>query len=450
MKTTTRRRRLVLEPLEGRALLTAGALDPTFGGTGTVTTEVSSLDTSSGENSATGLAVQSDLKTVVVGTAVRYYNKAQHNDIAVVRYNVDGSLDTTFGSGGFVYIPSNGGTNTGINTHGVSVQIQPDGKIVVAGTTVNTYGKGKNSVQRTDLLIARLNPNGSYDTTFNGNGEEVLDIAQENLLGAGGLVLQPDGKIVVATNGNGGTGFGLMAVRVNANGGLDTSFGPNGRGYASVASGGFVQAVAIDGSGNILVGGEGPGPVSNTNPATLVRYTPTGQADTTFGPGGEVQLDPTEAGSVYGIGFQSTGQIVVSATIAPAAGPWQATVARFDPDGTLDTTFGNGGSFVVPSAIRPYGLVIQPNDEIVVASQAIDGAGNPTGFDIARITANGQSLDSTFGNGGQTIITFGANTTAQPAAIVLGPDGNLTVAGGVTTTSGTTGHYSFGIVRLDS
>lgn len=125
-------------------MLTAGALDTTFGGTGLVATQPSSHFPTGMSDGSTGVAVQSDLKTVVVGNAYQYDNKAWHLNIAVTRYNTDGSLDPTFGSGGVVYIPADSAANPTF-PHAYSVAIQADGKIVVAGDTLVTYSVSKRS-----------------------------------------------------------------------------------------------------------------------------------------------------------------------------------------------------------------------------------------------------------------------------------------------------------------
>jgi uncharacterized delta-60 repeat protein len=434
MKTrTTKRRRPVLESLEGRALMTAGALDTTFGGTGMMTT--------SGLSYAQGVVVQPDLKTVEVGAT------SNHLNLMVARYNTDGSLDTTFGTGGEVTLTTNS-AYLGTSIRQFSVALQSDGKIVVAGDTLVTYGyvttkKTKTPIQRDDILVARLNPNGSLDTTFNGTGEATLDLTQGSI-SASGVAILSNGQIVVVGGSNGieGAGNGFLAARFNANGTLDTTFGPNGQGYVSRSSG-IAASMTLDSSGDILIGGEDINTSIGSYVGAVVRYTPAGLPDASFGNGGETLLTPpyptNDSGRVTGIGVQSTGKVVVSGNYGKTpSGAVYAGVARLNTSGSLDTMFGSGGYFLDPNLYQPYGLTVQPDDKILVAAQTGPGLSNPdNAFVLDRVFSDGQSTDPAFGNAGMAVATFTGYTGVNPMAVVVGPDGKITVAGKVASFLGT-------------
>ncbi|MFH1140349.1 MAG: delta-60 repeat domain-containing protein, partial [Chloroflexota bacterium] len=183
-----------------------GSLDTTFGTSGKVTTDFG------GDDAGESMAIQSDGAIVMVG----WSNAGGNADFALARYNANGSLDTSFGTGGKVT------TDFGGNSHGLSVAIQGDGRIVVSGNAV----VGSPS----DFALARYNANGSLDTTFGAGGKVTTDFG-----GAGGadsgnsVAIQSDGRIVVAGFSNAG-GFNDFALaRYNANGILDTTFGTGGK-----------------------------------------------------------------------------------------------------------------------------------------------------------------------------------------------------------------------------
>lgn len=434
-------RRLHFDRLEGRTLLSAaGSLDPTFGGAGTVATKVGSDYVTAG--SATGVAIQADGKTVEVGSkAVQEKNGTWHMDLAVLRYNVNGTLDSSFGVGGEVDIAAHA-DNWNTHPHLFSVKIQPwDQRIVVSGSTRVTYGKGSSAVSRDDLLVARLNVNGSMDRTFNGTGQSTLDLAQGNLF-ACGVAVQPDGSIVaaaspdVATNTPFSTGgIGFVVARWTAAGKPDTSFGPGGQGYVARPNG-QASTMIVDPSGNILVGGRDADPVTGAGALAVVRYTGGGLADTTFGTDGEVRLPG--AYGVAGIGVQSNGAIVLSGAFDAASTTtvvngvpsttYNLGLARLTPSGSLDVAFGSGGYFADATAgPSDADLVVQANDMILVAGAS---ASAPTAFALDRVLADGSGRDTSFGNAGQAVASFGgAYYNAIPNAIAIGPDGNITVAG---------------------
>ncbi len=206
---------------------TDGSLDTSLGGTGKLVTDIGSGTTDVGQS----VTVQADGKIVVAG----YSGSGGSNDFAVVRYNTDGSLDTSFNSTGKLVTDFGSGTSD----MGQSVTVQADGKIVVAGFS--------NSGGSTNFAVVRYNTDGSLDTSFNSTGKLVTDIGSGASDEGRSVTVQADGKIVVAGTSNGN----FAVVRYNANGSLDTSFNP---GPAVNTLGGAVaytekaNAIALDAS----------------------------------------------------------------------------------------------------------------------------------------------------------------------------------------------------------
>jgi uncharacterized delta-60 repeat protein len=208
--------------IPGAAVAAPGALDPTFGTGGEVTTDFG------GSDSAEAVGIQSDGKIVTAGST--FSGGLQH--FVLARYNADGNLDSSFGSGGKVT------TDFGGFDAASALVIQPDGRIVAAGR-----GSG-------DFALARYNADGSLDPTFGSGGKVTTDFGGSD--DAFGVALQADGKIVAA--GQGGSDFGL--ARYNADGSLDPTFGSGSR--VTTDLGGFEDAIAValQNDGKIVITGQ--------------------------------------------------------------------------------------------------------------------------------------------------------------------------------------------------
>ena len=224
-----------------------GSPDTTFAGTGKVITEIGIGDY------ANSVALQSDGKIVVAGDS---YNSEHHYEIALVRYNADGTLDTTFNTTGKVTIsvPSVSGVALSskrvlIENGANGVAIQNDGKIVVAGFC------SSNGIEQ--IAVVRFNPDGSLDRTFNGTGKVTTAIGKESR--ASSVALQTDDKIMVAgLSATGGkTSFAL--ARYNADGTLDKMFNGTGKVVTAIAnqpsSGYGGSGLAVQADGKIVVVG---------------------------------------------------------------------------------------------------------------------------------------------------------------------------------------------------
>jgi uncharacterized delta-60 repeat protein len=257
------------------------------------------------DTAAHAVAIQRDGKIVVVGFSFG-------RDWAIVRYNPDGSLDPTFGAGGFKFVSPLGIEG---DSWASAVAIQPNGKLVVGGFT---YANGL------AFALIRLNANGNLDPSFGSGGALLTDM----LTGMGGdsrvaaLAIQPSGKIVAA-------------------------------GYASIR--GFYSDFA------------------------LARYTDNGTLDPTFGTGGKVLTDLGGTAGIASLVAQTNGRIVAGGT---AGGDF--AVARYTDNGSLDQTFGAGGT--VLTDLGGYdalsAIVVQPNGKIVAAGSS--NAHGTLDFALAR------------------------------------------------------------------
>jgi uncharacterized delta-60 repeat protein len=299
-------------------------------------------------------------------------------------YAAAGDLDTSFGVNGKVT------TDIGGVDQIIAMVVQPDGKLVAAG-----------GIGESGFILARYLPNGSLDSTF-GTGGRVVTSGNTQLAFA--VALQSDGKIVAV----GGNHF--STARYNTDGSLDTTFGNNGVIFA--AFGGFdgARSVAIQGDGKILVGGAAGGP--DNYHAVIVRYLPDGNPDPAFGVDGVIT---SAVGGLGGLLVQSDGKILSGGF----PGTNDFAVARFLTDGSPDPTFGTMG--VVTSDFTGGGhneaeaLALQPDGKIVVVGR-VDRA--EPDFAVARYNTDG-SLDTTFGTGGSTLTDI-ANTDDGSGGVDVG------------------------------
>jgi len=383
---------------------TAGTLDPTFGTGGRVTTFFGG-DGLNGDN-AYSIAVQTNGKIVVAGITT---NLDDTTDFGLARYNSNGALDATFGTGGKV-------KTTFANFDGArAVAIQSDGKIVVAGYTIVNFAP--------DFALARYNSNGTLDTTFGIGGRVITPLGGPAQ--AFSIAVQSDGKIVAAgfvhlVNGD----FDFALARYNSNGTLDTTFGTGGKkttafGAPSVAQG---NAVAIQKDGKIVVSGLTI--VNNIANFAVARYNTNGTLDTTFGSGGKAVTDFGADDRAFSVALQADGKIVAAGMRGN-----DFALARYNTNGTLDGTFGSGGKVITdfggPNEIA-LGVAIRLDGKIVAVGSTF--ASGRTAFAVARYNGNG-TLDTTFGTGGKTTTSFVGSLGDQGFSVAIQPDGKAVVAG---------------------
>jgi uncharacterized delta-60 repeat protein len=428
-----------VEAVEARLLLTAGALDTSFGSNGMATVTVGSLDDSGG-----GVAVQPDLKIVAVGTAKNQVTPHPKTFVpttafSVARFNTDGTPDTTFGPGGTVqtYFIDSGG-NSVSSQSAEAVAIQGDGKIVVAGRIGGTLGAG--------FAIARYNADGTLDTTFGGmivHGKKVdqgrvitnfFPAGQYNYTAATSVLIQPDGKIVAAGYASSSSSQHFFAVaRYNTDGTLDTTFGSEGEAVSTSTISVASVAMAIDAGGRIIVEGS-----SSTSGQAVACFTPSGTLDTSFGTGGQVSVLAPGFNVSYGAGVavQSTGKIIISGNsgggTADANNENPLTMARLNTNGSLDTSFGSSGFYVGSGISYGQSLIVQSDDKLIAAGQTPQppGPAITTYNVVTRVTADGHT-DTAFGTSGltQTSLNTTLGISSDPIGVAIGADGKTVEVG---------------------
>jgi uncharacterized delta-60 repeat protein len=337
-----------------------GSLDTTFDTDGKVTTAIGSFD------SAYSVVVQSDGKIVAAG----YSDNGSKYDFAVVRYNTNGSLDTTFDTDGKVTTAIGSGTDIAY-----SVVLQSDGKIVVAGYSYN----GTND----DFAVVRYNTDGSLDTTFDTDGIVTTAIGS-NIDRANSVVVQSDGKIVAAGYSYNGSNFDFAVVRYNTNGSLDTTFDTDGKVTTAIGSGtDAAYSVVLQSDGKIVVAGNSR--IGSNDDFAVVRYNTNGSLDTTFDTDGKVTTaigsGTDEARSVV---VQSDGKIV-AAGYSDNGPNFDFAVVRYNTNGSLDTTFDTDGKVTTAVGLgddEAYSVVLQSDGKIVAAGYSDNGPN----FDFAVVS----------------------------------------------------------------
>ena len=398
-KSVTSQKRLALGisllvfALPASLMAQAGTLDPKFGRGGIVTTA------NTGANAG---ALQGDGKIVVAGFIATNQNQEQPG---LLRYNTDGTLDPNFGIGGKVVI---GGTNAGA---AFAVAVQTDGKILAAAPA------------NLQLTVFRFNSNGSVDNTFGNNGATAIQPA-ETFLGpaSGGIALQPDGRILVATAHNEGGPLQIVA-RLLANGHLDSIFGSNG---VAPTFGG--DSVAVLPNGNILVG---TGSVTSA-------YAPNGAVVKDFGIHGQTPGFANDVGgfvvnnnSPTGTRIITAGSILTDLNITFTNAVSGFLLVTYNIDGTLDNAFGIHGGVTTPFPgnilARAVAVALQRNGDIVAVGQTALTDTGPSDFALVRYNPDG-SVDTTFGNSGFVSTPFGTSV-AFANTVLIQIDGKIIALG---------------------
>lgn len=341
-----------------------GSLDATFGAAGEV-----AISFVGGIGDQThDVAIQGDGKIVVAGTA-RPGGVNARADFAIARFNIDGTLDAAFGTGGKTYVDFFGGLD-----EPSAVIVQPDGRILAIGYAAES------AANNVAFAAARLTADGVLDTTFDTDGRATVNVAG-GLDRAYAAALQPDGAIVLAgevradSSDLGDVGL----ARLTANGALDTTFG----------SGGVVH----------------------------IDYADLDPADG----------DPADTDQANDVAIQADGKIVIAGH-ALVGSTTDFMIARLNADGSRDTSFGTAGLVTMPfGTLQDFAraVAIQPDGAIVAAGQASSSTG--ADFGLVRLLGDG-TFDSSFGGGGSLIVDFFGGSDAANA-LALQPDGKIVAAG---------------------
>jgi uncharacterized delta-60 repeat protein len=318
---------------------------------------------------------------------------ASYNGIArkyIARLNTDGTLDATFAP-----------TGTGLNSYVRTLTLQPDGKVLVGGDFTSYDG-----IQRGHL--ARLNSDGTLDTTFLQSGSGFNDLVRA-------IAVQPDGKIIVvgAYNSFNGTNRSRVA-RLNVDGSLDTNFLQSGSG-----TDGTVGAVALQPDGKIVIGGlffE----YTSIPRRFIARLNTDGTLDNTF-----TQTGTGLNGTVLSIAVQRDGKLAIAGGFRSYNGTSREFLARLNSDGTLDSSFGQTGTGLDGVVVT---LALQPDEKVIVSGFLTSYNGTPRKY-IARFNTDG-TLDATFNQTGTGLSDY-------VQAMAIQPDGKIVVTGPFSSYNGT-------------
>lgn len=362
----------------GLAKLNAdGSLDLSFGGGDGLATLDFGPTVAGPDADLESMAIAPDGKIVAVGKL-----QLASADWVVARFNADGTPDGSFGGGdGWVATDFFGFGDT---AHGVDVG--SDGRIYVTGIA---------NASSSQMAVARYTTAGVLDTTFDSDGKTFVDFFGGADFGTA-IKVQPDGKVIaVGGSVQPGSYRRMVLARFNPNGSFDTSFEGDGQATADFGAAAFARDVEVQSDGKYLVGGW-----IDSNPAgddqldfAVARFNANGTLDSAFGSGGRTVIAGTGGDQLnsYGLEIQQNGKILLGGTTNDATLGRRAGVARLNANGTPDATFGPGGlrQFTIPGttpgASRIRDLELQPDGGILLAGYS-DGTASTVDFAVVRLT----------------------------------------------------------------
>lgn len=421
----------------------SGTIDPTFNGTGYATASLGAFDAQ-----ATAVAIDGNQDIVIAGGAAA--NQYQQSSIGLARFTPLGLPDASFGTGGQV-------TNVVAGNAAGGLAIDSAGNILVAA-----------QMRYSTFAALRYTPAGAPDSNFGTGGEADYSFGSSYTpKGAIGVALTSAGQVVLADQVQDSLNLQHLALaRLNDNGSVDNSFGSNQTGTVtsafqiSVLNG--ARAMAIESDGKIVTAGSAwP---STGRMFSVSRYNADGTLDTTFGNGGSVDTDMTGTYPKYdnyanAIAVDAQQRIIAAGQVNHPGGGMDIAIARYEPNGDLDTSFGNGG--IVITSLNPYGnnsanaVMVEDNGDILVAGVTSQPQNLTTSnFALLRYTSDGQ-LDPTFGGaalgGGPGWVTtdfYGRHDIAE--AMLLQPDGKIVLAGSANAIHTSGAGDDFALARYNS
>ncbi|RLD53646.1 MAG: hypothetical protein DRI97_13060 [Bacteroidetes bacterium] len=376
-----------------------GSLDESFGTGGIVTAPL----TTHGEYGYTG-TIQADGKILVAG----FQDVSGSQNFAVARYNTNGSLDNSFGTGGLTLFDA--GTDADAAW---TMALQDDGKIILGGSVNNQF------TTFDDYALVRLNSDGTPDNTFGTGGLVMTDI-DGHWDNAYDMVLQDDGKILLAGQGYTNSNRKVCVVRYNTDGTLDASFGAGGIAINVIGCGvEKTRAIALQADGKIIVAGyfnEG-----TDDQAFVTRFNSDGTVDNTFGNNGTATLDIAgNKDRFWTLYVLPDGKILAGGTTDPADDP-DYLLVKYLSDGTLDNSFGSNGM-----SLNNFGVNDLLLDMIVDADGKILTAGGGFSFELVRFLDTGYP-DTDFGTNG--IVNTSIGNFCFAYSVCLQADGRIVVSG---------------------
>jgi uncharacterized delta-60 repeat protein len=400
------------------AIAAGGDLDPTFSFDGKQRTNFGS-----GPSEATAAVRQADGKLVVVGGASLNF--------LVARYNLDGSLDTSFSDDGRVQTNFTASDGTS-GFDGATDVVRQGNKIVVVGFSIDNNRTGH-------FAVARYHPDGTLDTSFSGDGMQTTAWGGFGVGGASGVALQSDGKIVAVgtTNIHGSHTSDFALTRYNPNGSLDASFSGDGKRTLDLAFGEFASAngVAIQADGKVVAVGR----AVDFGAFALARFNPNGSLDMSFSGDGVQTTAFGFDSEARKVAVQADGKIVA----VGRSDVYDFALARYNPDGSLDSGFSGDGmqtTDFLGNLDVANDVAIQGNGRIVAVG-TVGGGATGEDFGLARYNTNG-SLDTSFSGDGRRRTSFGGPDGAN--GVALQGDGRIVAVG---VGQGTDGREEFALAR---
>ena len=338
-----------------------GNIDYDFGNLGVIQKQTNTM-----EGELHSIAIQKDDKIIAVGYSIS--SASNNEDITLVRFNSNGYLDKSFGNNGLVVTEI-----TNQKELGEFVAIQPDGKIVVVGTTQHNPSP--------DIVLARYDEYGQPDFYFGDGGIVITDINSGPDIGKS-LVIQRDGKIIVAGLTYNNDKFFMTLLQYNSDGNLDPTFGKNGIALTDINSRVGKLGLALQNDGKIIL--VGPSEVESSHHFTVIRFNNDGVVDKSFGNNGITKTTIGNFSEAEAVALDSHGNIVVAGTTE--SGTTAFVVAMYNPMGILETSFGSDGIAVVSfsdnSIDRAHSVIIDNNGNIIVAGETTS---DYTTFGIIRL-----------------------------------------------------------------
>lgn len=382
----------------------AGSLDASFGNNGVSSYCV--VDTGP-VNTIFDAGLQSTGKIIT-------YNIVNGATVAsLIRFNSNGSLDTTFGVNGVYNYENSQPPFIQVGYYPIQMVIQPDDKIIFMGLQQNdTFGNA--------YWVTRVLPNGALDTSFNGTGykDVTFGSVQDR---ATCVALQEDGKILLGGT-SGSTAQFFSVARLNSDGSYDSSFGTGGKVQIPFSgSESFVESMAIQPDGKIVLGGY---TVGGAKDFALARINSNGNLDTSFGVNGKVVTDLLVSYStiIRDILIEPDGKIIVSGNYSFEVDS-RFCLMRYNANGSVDTSFGTNGLVVDTTHYSNSinSIARQVDGKIVTAGNVFSSS-----FIISRYNNNG-TIDTTFGTNGY--VNAMPDTGSGAVKVLLQPDNKIVAVG---------------------
>lgn len=395
---------IVAALLASQAGAVPGDLDPYFAGFG------NGGQVEIDDHVVTGMAVQSDGKIVLTldGTSVE-----------VMRLLANGDPDPAFSGDGLTAL-----SNPAFSVTATCVAIQSDGKIVVAGRADAEPGH---------FMLARLTPAGLLDTTFDGDGWVTTDFDNDDDH-ASAILIQPDGKIVVAGQARVNGSYDFAAARYLPSGALDPFFGGDGKVNVDFGDTDGCSDIALQEDGTLVLAGFNA--ADDDYDFAVARLHSDGSLDTNFSSDGKVLTGFGDYELAHGVAIQPDGKIVVVG-FYNHIGTLPGRVARYHTNGALDTSF-DGDGLLTNTLSRPSDVAVQPDGRIVLLGTHKSAQGDFK-FAFQRLNPNG-SFDASFAGSGTAFRDF-VSTDDYGFNLAVLPDGRIF---GV----GHRGTDAIGLVRL--